>query len=94
MSQPTDEREAKRRILEVLDHGQVIYSTHAEKEMAADGIVAADVERVLRGGVVEPPEPVGSVLRFRVRASKVHVVVEFDEDEDSLVIVVTAWRKK
>ena len=86
---PTDARALIRAILAT---GTVVLSPHAQQEMAVDGIDRATVLFVLRGGIVEPAELERGSWRYRVRASRVYVVVAFRSDVK--LVVVTAWRVK
>jgi hypothetical protein len=60
--------------------------------MAADNITEGEVMGVLRGGVVEPGEQERGSWRYRVRRSKVYVVITFRTE--SWTVVVTAWRAR
>jgi hypothetical protein len=60
--------------------------------MAKDGITVDQLFAVLRGGVVEPAEFVRGTWRYRVRQSRLYVVVAFDSK--TRTVVVTAWRTK
>lgn len=44
------------------------------------------------GGVVEPAEFENGSWRYRVRTNRMMVVVAFDEDSESELVVVTGWR--
>lgn len=68
---------------------------HALSEMAKDSMDMVDVANVLRGGVVEPAEWENGAWRYRVRTPRgLWVVVEFPEDAEDELVVVTAWRVK
>ena len=83
---------AKKLILEILENGTVVFTSHCDEELAKDGCERRDAVNVLRGGTVEPPEEVKGAWRYRVRTSRMYVVVEFDTV--TRVLVVTAWRVK
>ena len=84
---------AKALLVKILtEGGRVEIRPHAHKEMADDGITEVEVFGVLRGGVVEPAERRSNEWRYRVRRSKVYVVVTFVAETHTAV--VTAWRKK
>jgi hypothetical protein len=67
------------------------FSRHALEEMEKDNLSTPDVQNVLRGGVVEFCEEVKRTWRYRVRTSRMFVVVAFCSENH--LTVVTAWRK-
>ncbi|MFL5358490.1 DUF4258 domain-containing protein [Archangium sp.] len=83
--------DAKKRIRFILNEGWFRFSKHAEGEMEKDELSPADVENVLRGGVVREPEWENGSWRYHVETSKIRVVIAF-RDESTLV-VVTAMRR-
>lgn len=93
MPQPFDAPETKRRIREILSNGSVRWTTHAKEEMAKDNISIEDAINTLRGGQAEPAEWINDAWRYRLRTNRFYVVVQFDE-ENPLLIIVTAWRVK
>jgi len=58
--------------------------------MDADRITEGEVMGVLGGGVVEPGELERGSWRYRVRRSKMYVVITFRSE--LWTVVVTAWR--
>jgi hypothetical protein len=92
LTEPLAPTDARTMIRAILATGTVVFSPHAQEEMAADGIDRATVLFVLRGGVVEPAELERGSWRYRVRATRVYVVVAFRSEVK--LVVVTAWRAK
>ncbi len=92
MKEPLSPPEAKKLLASILEEGAVAFSKHARQEMAADSLNDQDVLNVLRGGVVEPAELVNDSWRYRVRTSRMFVVVAFRSETEARI--VTAWRLK
>jgi hypothetical protein len=92
MKEPLEPGRAKSLLVALLEDGTVEYSPHARKEMAADNITEGEVMGVLRGGVVEPGEQERGSWRYRIRRSRVYVVITFRTE--SWTVVVTAWRNR
>ena len=90
MGEPLTPTEAKKRIRAILVTGTVDFTTHAREELQKDNLGTGDALNVLRAGVVEPAELVGTVWRYRVRTARMYVVVQFRSDVQLLVI--TGWR--
>ncbi len=93
LKEPLSSAAAKALIRTILEGGGVGYRKHALDEMATDKlgpISKMDVTNVLKGGVVEPAEYESGSYRYRVRTTKVTVVVAFQSS--SVAVVVTAWR--
>lgn len=88
---PLSNDDAKRLIARIVREGTVGYSNHALDEMAKDNLTTVDVVNVLRGGIVEFSEEVRHTWRYRVRTSRMTVVVAFHSE--TRLRVVTAWRK-
>ena len=61
-------------------------------EMAKNDLTTIDVTNMLRGGVVYAAEFENGSWRYRVRTSKMAVVVAFRSESE--LRVVTAWRFK
>ena len=93
LKHPLDNEAARRLIRSILGRGQggVAFSGHALDEMAKDELTTVDVANVLRGGVVEFAELISGTWRYRVRTSRMTVVVAFRSE--TILSVVTAWRK-
>jgi Domain of unknown function (DUF4258) len=92
VKEPLSNADAKKLIRAILGDGDVSFTSHARKEMAADRLTAVDVNNILRGGWVEYSELIEGTWRYRVRTNIMFTVVAF-RSEDNLV-VVTAWRKR
>jgi hypothetical protein len=92
LAEPLQPAAARRQLRAILASGEVVFSGHALTEMANDGIMEADVIRVLRGGVVEPAEFERGSWRYRVRSGDVYAVASFRSE--LAAVVVTAWRVK
>jgi hypothetical protein len=92
VEQPLRSAQARRLILAVLNHGTVVFTGHAEAELAKDGLTTVDAVRALRGGVVDEAEWENGTWRHHVRTPRITVVVELESDLE--LVVVTAWRSE
>jgi hypothetical protein len=88
--EPLPPAEAKKLLRAILASGEVVFTSHALKEMEQDRISQADAVGVLRSGVVEPAEFERGSWRYRVRAHRAYVVAAFRSE--IAAVVVTAWR--
>ena len=89
--EPFRAHEAKRRIRAILVSGFVNYDIpHFRQEATKDNIDMMDVTNVLRGGVVEEAEMERGEWRYRVRTQKFCVVVQFEAEDE--ILLVTTWR--
>lgn len=88
--EPLDEGQVKRLARACLDNGKVVFSRHAQQEMAKDSITVVDCRNVLRAGIVEPAEFENGSWRYRIRTNRFYVVVAFRSRSE--LVVVTAWR--
>jgi hypothetical protein len=86
--EPLSNEAAKRLIREILKTGNVSFTKHALEEMEKDGLTTVDVANVLRAGVVEFCEETNRTWRYRLRTSRITVVIAFRSE--SALIVVTA----
>lgn len=86
--EPREARQLARRLLE---EGNIIYGGHAKSEMAKDQLSEKDIERALRG-ICDPAEWENEQWRYRFHSYDVWAVATFEED--TLVIIITAWRKE
>lgn len=84
--------DAKKLIREIVASGTIFFSDHARTEMAKDDIDENDVTNVLRGGKVLEGEWENGSWRYRVETPKFCVVVAFRTE--TMLVVVTAWRKR
>ena len=91
LAEPLSPGEARKLIRALIDLGTVSFSKHALDEMEKDKLIVADMNNVLRGGVIDPAEFEGGSWRYRVRTGKLCVVVAFRSDTQ--LRIVTAWRK-
>lgn len=90
VSQSLDEPVAKKLMLAILAEGNIVYSSHAEKELKKDDLTIVDAVNVIRGGVVEPAEYENGEWRYRVRTARIYVVVAFNSVNE--LALVTGWR--
>jgi hypothetical protein len=88
--EPISPPDARRLIREILQSGSVVFSRHAEEEMAKDNLTMVDVTNVPRGGVVDPGELEKGSWRYRARTGRIAVIVAFRSETE--LRVVTAWR--
>jgi hypothetical protein len=86
---PADARKLAR---DIMEHGSVRFTAHAQREMKNDDLETTDCVNVLRGGVFSPAEFANREWRYRVATHRICVVVTF-ESPDQLA-VITAWRIK
>ena len=89
---PLEPAVARQWIRRIIEEGTVTFSAHALEEMAKDGMTTVDCGNVLRGGGVEPPELERGSWRYRVRTSRMCVVVAFRSSTE--LKVVTAWGER
>ena len=90
--EPFTPQQVKKLIRQIIKSGTVSFSDHALKEAKKDGLSTVDCEKVLQGGIVEPPELQNGSWRYRVRTALMYVVVAFRSE--SHLVVVTTWRIK
>lgn len=84
---------ARKLLSHILLTGEVIFSSHARKEMANDSMAEQDAINVLRAGKInEPGEYQGSSWRYRCHTARFCIVVVFDST--TRTVIVTAWRKR
>lgn len=88
--EPLDEGQVRQLARAGLDNGKVVFSRHAQQEMAKDSITVVDCRNVLRAGIVEPAEFENASWRYRIRTNQFYVVVAFRSRSE--LVVVTAWR--
>jgi hypothetical protein len=82
---------ARRRIRNILEHGDFAFTPHALAEMGNDRMTTADCVNVLRAGYPDPPEWTNGAWRYRVRTPRgMCIVVEIQSEVE--LVVVTAWR--
>jgi len=92
VDEPLKPAAAKTLIQAILKSGNVGMSRHALEEMEKDKLIVGDINNVLRGGVVEEGELEKGSWRYRVRTSKIFVVICFRSETE--LHVVTCWRLK
>lgn len=93
MKEPFGKTEALKHIQEIRQNGSIVYSGHAKKEMAEEGITTLDVVNVLRcGKIKEEAELENGTYRYRVHTVRMCVVVAFADKRE--LRIVTAWRKQ
>lgn len=90
LAEPLDPVRAKTPIRQVVETGELTFSSHAEEELLKDRLTMADVVHVLRAGVAEPAEWINGQWRYRMRTQKLYVVVRFRSE--TALRVITAWR--
>ena len=90
--QPLREPAARKLLSRILVEGTVVFSTHALEELANDDMSEQDAINVLRAGQFDPAEFENRGWRYRVHTQRFCVVTSFDSE--TLVVVVTAWRKR
>lgn len=88
--EPLSPVDAKRLIGAILDEGSIAFSKHALKELEKDDLTPVDTANILRGGIVEPGELENGSWRYRVRTTRMCVVVAFRSETE--LRIVTAWR--
>lgn len=92
MKEPFSRNEARKRIQAIFREGDVVFSGHAERELANDDLTTIDARNVLRAGkILEQPEFINGSWRYRLHTEKMVVVVAFLSE--ARLKIVTAWRK-
>lgn len=89
--EPLDRTRAEQLIRAILGAGETSFSDHALDEMAKRDLTAQDCKNVMRGGWVESAELEKGTWRYRVRTSRMCVVLAFRSE--TRLVVVTAWRE-
>lgn len=90
--EPFKPPEAKKLVRDIVENGVLVFSGHAQEEMAKDELQAADCLNLLRGGVYHPPEFINGEWRYRVTTQRICVVFAFASQ--TRMRVVTVWRIK
>lgn len=89
--EPFQAHEAKRRIRQILQEGFVDWEVpHFLDELRKDELDMVDAVNCLRAGIVEEAEMDNGEWRYRVRTQKICLVVQFEAEDELLVI--TIWR--
>lgn len=83
---------AREVIHHILNEGVVDVTGHAKKELKKDGLIIGDAINVLSGGIVEEAEWENGDWRYRVRTSRIVVVVALNSE--TKLTVITAWKLK
>ena len=76
----------------IVEHGVVTISPHAQEEMKNDDLITADCLNLLRAGTWQPPELTNNELRYRVQTKRMCFVVVFQSPHR--LRVVTGWRNR
>ena len=76
---------------ETIASGSVMFSPHANRELAVDGLTLEDALNTIKGGVVQPGEWENKSWRYRVRTRRMCAVVAF---APGMLVVVTVWRER
>lgn len=79
---------ARKLIRVIIEEGVVEFSPHVRKPMKKRGVSAAEVERCLQSGTVDPPEAENGSWRYRVRAFALAVVVPFSTETNLMIVTV------
>lgn len=90
LKEPLGTDDAKRLILEILEHGSIRPTQHWKERIGDHDLVSGDCLRVLRGGYVEGMDLVDGTWRYRVVMGDVCVVIAFRSQKS--LAMVTAWR--
>lgn len=90
--EPLKPPEAKALAREIAESGFVVFTRHAQEEMAKDELATPDCLNVLRAGVFGPPELENGELRYRVSTQRMSLVIAFESN--TRLTVVTAWRNQ
>lgn len=89
---PLKPTEAKALAGRIAADGTIRFSKHAREEMAKDGLDATDCHNLVRAGVFAPAELENGEWRYRVRTSRMCIVIAFRSVNH--LTVVTAWRNR
>ncbi len=90
--QPLRAVEAKKLARHILDHGAVLFTKHAERELAKDHKQTIDAVNVIRAGVYREAEWENGGWRHQASTPRFTVVVQFESALQ--LIVVTGWAKR
>lgn len=88
--EPINPQKAKQLFGRIVANGTVVFSRHAQDEMAKDDLQTTDCLNMLRAGLVESPEYIKGQWRYRVGTQRMTFVVTFVSK--TRLLVVTAWR--
>ena len=89
--EPFQAHEAKRRIRQILHEGFVDWELpHFRDELRKDRLDMVDAVNCLRAGIVEEAEMDSGEWRYRIRTQKICLLVQFEAEDELLVI--TIWR--
>jgi hypothetical protein len=94
-SKPLGGAEAKRLALANLLNGTTIITPYTQRRQNERDIETQDIENTLKGEVFQFAEwnQQAQENRYRFETSRMGVVVAFDSEDETLVTVVTTWRK-
>lgn len=92
MDVPLPPRDARNRILAILEDGITLLSDHAVRELEAGDMDMNDVRNILRGGALQPAEWEHGEWRYRVLTPRMACVISFESEET--LTVVTGWRRR
>jgi hypothetical protein len=87
---PLKPSEAKAPARAIVEQGVMEVTSHAIDEMRSDDLETADCLHLVRAGVFEPAEYINREWRYRVRTSRLCIVIAFASAER--LRIVTAWR--
>jgi hypothetical protein len=91
--EPLKPNQVKALILASVTSDEVVFTSHALRELANDGMGPSDALRVLRGGAASHGEFENGSWRYQVRAGSVVVVVRFVNFQPASTLVITAWKR-
>lgn len=92
MIEPLSAHEARKLAKHIIENGTVVFTKHAEVELAKDGKTTVDAINVLRGGAYSEAEWESGGWRHQAFTARFVVVIEFDSETE--LIVITAWVRK
>jgi hypothetical protein len=90
-----DRYEAKKLAQQIIQDGNFSFTSHCEKELAADGMGTVDAVNIIAGGkIIREPEfsDKFQAWRYRIETQRMGVVIEIHSNVS--LRVITGWRNK
>jgi len=91
MDPPLRATEAKALARRLLSEGSMFVSSHCQERMVERNIALVDIVNTIRGGIFSEAEWENDSWRYTASTSRYQAVICFEDE--TLVVLVTAWRK-
>jgi hypothetical protein len=92
VDEPLPAREARALARRILAGGSIVFTKHALQELEKDRKTTQDALNVLRGGAYGEAEWENGGWRHRASTQRMEVVLEFESDEE--LVVITGWARR